>query len=101
MPHHPCILHKVGDSARDSDDAEKCNADARDDEGEHDGGAEGKLKLGHTCAGCCFVVLVGVLSSPGMHRHSPFQTSVLSHGGVVIGPFKARFSFEDITIMPS
>ena len=40
MPHHPCILHKVGDSARDSDDAEKGNADARDDEGEHDDGGQ-------------------------------------------------------------
>ena len=40
MSHHPGILHKVGDNAGDSDDAEKGNADARDDEGEHDRGVE-------------------------------------------------------------
>ena len=80
MSHHPGILHKVGDNAGDSDDAEKGNADARDDEGEHDRVAEAKLKLGHSCAGCCFVVPVGVLSSPGMHQHSPFHASALSHG---------------------
>ena len=37
MPHLSGILHKVGDNPRDSDEAEKANADARDNEGEHGG----------------------------------------------------------------
>ena len=40
MPYLLDILHKVGGNPRDSDDAEKGNADARDNEGEHDGGGD-------------------------------------------------------------
>ena len=45
--HQSGILHKVGDDSGDSDDAESGDADARDDEGEHGGGAAAGIKLGH------------------------------------------------------
>ena len=50
------------------------------------------------CAGCCFVVLVGVLSSPGMHQHSPFHASALSQGELWLVLFKQGFSCQDMTI---
>ena len=65
MPHLSGILHKVGDNPRDSDEAEKANADARDNEGEH-GGKRSEAETGPR------FVLVGVLDSPGMHPHICF-----------------------------
>ena len=75
VPHLLCILHKVDDNPGDSDDAEEGDADARDDEREHDR----EEKSNRNWAPAAFV-LVGVLHSPGMHRRSSFHTSDLSHG---------------------
>ena len=91
VPHLLCILHKVDDNPGDSDDAEEGDADARDDEREHDRGVEAKLKLGHNLCRMLFCCSGGSSLFSWDASALPISRICFVTGGVVIGPFQARF----------